>query len=89
MNKRKYTIVLYIEIEQYVAFVRTLRRCPDYEFVGIKMCYDRCHDGIYRHLGYLRVTMRFRSVTGNHGLEMFFFGMKFQQELDDIKLINY
>ena len=51
MNKRKYTTALYIGIEQYVAFVRTLRRCPNYEFVSIKMSYDQCKDGIYRHFG--------------------------------------
>lgn len=39
MNKRKYTTVLYIRIEQYIAFVRTLRCFPDYEFVSIKMTY--------------------------------------------------
>lgn len=52
MNKRKYTIVLYIKIEQYVAFVRTLRCFPDDEFVSIKMSYDQCKDGIIVILGY-------------------------------------
>ena len=53
MNKRKYTTALYIGIEQYVAFVRTLRCFPDDEFVSIKMSYDQCKDGIYRHFGLL------------------------------------
>ncbi len=51
MYKRKYTTVLYIEIEEYIAFVRTLRHHPGYEFVSIKMAYTRCKDGIYRHFG--------------------------------------
>ena len=51
MNKRKYTTALYLGIEQYVAFVRTLRCFPDDEFVSIKMSYDQCKDGIYRHFG--------------------------------------
>ena len=67
MYKRKYTTVLYIRIEQYIAFVRTLRRCPNYEFVRIKMSYEQCKDG----------------------LEMFYFGKIFQQELDKMKLTNY
>ena len=46
MYKRKYTTVLYIGIEQYIAFVRTLRHHPDYEFVSIKMTYALCKDGI-------------------------------------------
>lgn len=89
MNKRKYTTVLYIRIEQYIAFVRTLRCFPDYEFVSIKMTYEQCKDGIYRHFGSFRVTIRFRSFPCNHGLNMFYFGRIFQRELDKMKLMNY
>lgn len=89
MNKRKYTTVLYIRIEQYIAFVRTLRHHPDYEFVSIKMTYARCKDGIYRHFGSFQVMIRFRSYPSNQGEYMFYFGRIFQRELDKMKLINY
>ena len=89
MNKRKYTTVLYIRIEQYIAFVRTLRHHPDYEFVSIKMTYARCKDGIYRHFGSFQVMIRFRSYPSNQGEYMFYFGRIFQRELDKMKLIIY
>lgn len=88
MYKRKYTTVLYIGIEEYIAFVRTLRHYPDYEFVSIKMVYKQCKDSIYRHFGSFRVTIRFRSYPDNYGAFMFYFGRTFQIELD-MKLINY
>ena len=89
MCKRKYTTVLYIGIEQYIAFVRTLRHHPDYEFVSIKMTYALCKDGIYRHFGSFQVMIRFRSYPSNRGEYMFYFGRIFQMELDKMKLINY
>ena len=89
MCKRKYTTVLYIGIEQYIAFVRTLRHHPDYEFVSIKIPYALCKDGIYRHFGSFQVVIRFISYPSNHGEYMFYFGRIFQMELDKMKLINY
>ena len=79
----------YIGIEQYIAFVRTLRHHPDYEFVSIKMTYARCKDGIYRHFGSFQVMIRFRAYPSNQGEYMFYFGRIFQMELDKMKLINY
>lgn len=83
MNKREYTTNLYIEIGQYIAFIRALRCYSDYKFVGVTMCYDRCYDGICRHFGTLRVTIKFRTEPCNYGLCMFHIGKTFQRELAD------
>ncbi len=88
MNKRKYTTNLYIEIEDYIAFIRALRCYPSYKLACIKMCYSECHDRIYRHFGFTRVTIEFEIETCNYGICMFHFGMTFQRERNKLKLIG-
>lgn len=79
--KNEYTTSLYIEVTGFIAFFRTLRENPNYELIEIKMCYSQCADGIYRHFGTLRVTIKFWEYPCSYGIRIFHFGRTFEREL--------
>ncbi len=80
MKEVKFTYSLSIENKDLPALLRTLR-IKKYSLESIEMEYSKCHDGIRRHFGWIRVTFSFVTFEIIIPLTMFQLGTTFQREL--------
>ena len=75
-----------IETKYLPAFFRALRRL-DMSLEKLKMEYNKCADGIYRHFGYIWGTFSFIAFRCNVPHYLFWLGRYYQDELvNDIEL---
>ncbi len=72
----------HVENRNLPAFFRALRR-SNMKLEKLKMLYTRCGDGIHRHFNEVLVTFSFEESECCVLSCLFWFGMKYQDELDN------